>query len=44
MSIKTNSNNWDYFRPKFVKVMPTEYRKALEEIEAAQNASIVAAE
>ena len=37
-------NNWDYFRPKFVKVMPTEYRKALEEIEAAQNASIVAAE
>lgn len=36
--------NWDAFRPKFVKVMPTEYRRALAEIEAAQNAASVAAE
>ena len=36
--------NWDEFRPKFVKVMPTEYRRALAEIEAAQNAAGVAAE
>ena len=37
-------DNWDQFRPKFVKVMPIEYRRALEEIEAVQNASFVAAE
>ena len=36
--------NWDEYRPKFVKVMPTEYRRALAEIEAAQLASGVAAE
>jgi len=36
--------NWDSYREKFVKVMPTEYRRALQEIEAAQQASIVAAE
>ena len=36
--------NWDEYRPKFVKVMPTEYRRALAEIEAAQNAAGVAAE
>ena len=36
--------DWDAFRPKFVKVMPTEYRRALAEIEAAQNAAGVAAE
>ena len=37
-------DNWTHFRPKFVKVMPTEYRRALEEIEAVQNAGTVAAE
>ncbi len=37
-------DNWDEYRPKFVKVMPTEYRRALAEIEAAQNAAGVAAE
>jgi glutamate synthase (NADPH/NADH) large chain len=37
-------DNWEKFRPKFVKVMPIEYRRALEEIEAVQNAGIVAAE
>ncbi len=36
--------NWEEFRPKFVKVMPTEYRRALMEIEAAQQAAGVAAE
>jgi glutamate synthase (NADPH/NADH) large chain len=35
--------NWEYFRPKFVKVMPTEYRRALAEIEAEQKASGAAA-
>ncbi|MEE9375569.1 MAG: glutamate synthase large subunit [Rhizobiaceae bacterium] len=37
-------DNWEEYRPKFVKVMPTEYRRALAEIEAAQLASGVAAE
>ncbi|MFD0915363.1 glutamate synthase large subunit [Pseudahrensia aquimaris] len=37
-------DNWEEYRPKFVKVMPTEYRRALLEIEAAQNAAGVAAE
>ncbi|PCH45718.1 MAG: hypothetical protein COC23_05800 [Hyphomicrobiales bacterium] len=36
--------NWDEYRPKFVKVMPTEYRRALAEIEAVQQAAGVAAE
>ena len=36
--------NWETYRPKFVKVMPTEYRRALAEIEAAQNAAGIAAE
>ena len=30
---------WEHYRPKFVKVMPTEYRRALLEIEAAQKSS-----
>jgi glutamate synthase (NADPH/NADH) large chain len=25
--------NWETFRPKFVKVMPVEYRRALQEME-----------
>ncbi len=37
-------DKWDDYRPKFVKVMPTEYRRALAEIEAAQMAAGVAAE
>ena len=37
-------DNWEYFRPKFLKVMPTEYRRALEEIEIQQKAAVVAAE
>ena len=37
-------DNWEEYRPKFVKVMPTEYRRALAEIEAAQLAASVAAE
>ena len=36
--------DWDSYPEKFVKVMPTEYRRALQEIEEAQLASIVAAE
>ena len=37
-------DNWDVFRPKFLKVMPTEYRRALEEIKAEKLNKIVAAE
>ena len=37
-------DNWDIFRPKFLKVMPTEYRRALEEIKAEKLNKIVAAE
>ncbi len=37
-------NKWDIFRPKFLKVMPTEYRRALEEIKAEKLNKIVAAE
>ncbi|MEJ6502312.1 MAG: glutamate synthase large subunit [Rhodobacterales bacterium] len=36
-------DNWETFRPKFVKVMPTEYRRALAEIEASQQSSSDAA-
>nr|WP_246105164.1 glutamate synthase large subunit [Rhodoligotrophos appendicifer] len=32
-------DNWDDYRPKFVKVMPVEYRRALQEIERAQEQS-----
>jgi glutamate synthase (NADPH/NADH) large chain len=34
--------NWAVYLPRFVKVMPVEYRRALQEIEMAQTA--VAAE
>ncbi len=37
-------DEWDNFRPKFLKVMPTEYRRALEEIKAEKLNNIVAAE
>ncbi len=37
-------DDWDNFRPKFLKVMPTEYRRALEEIKAEKQNNIVAAE
>jgi len=30
-------NNWAYYLPKFVKVMPTEYRRALQEVATQQN-------
>ncbi|MFN3673853.1 MAG: glutamate synthase-related protein, partial [Bosea sp. (in: a-proteobacteria)] len=36
--------NWAEFLPKFVKVMPVEYRRALQEIERAQAGMSVAAE
>ena len=36
--------NWEDFRPQFIKVMPTEYRRALEEIQAEQRSAGVAAE
>ena len=32
-------DNWEMFRPLFVKVMPTEYRRALAEIAEAQRSS-----
>ncbi len=34
---RTILDNWAEYRPKFVKVMPTEYRRALLEIAAQQN-------
>ena len=34
--------NWDAYLPRFVKVMPTEYRRALREIEEAQMAGVAA--
>ena len=37
-------DDWSNFRPKFLKVMPTEYRRALEEIKAEKLANIEAAE
>ncbi len=37
-------SDWEKFRPKFIKVMPTEYRRALEEIREEQRAAGVAAE
>ena len=36
--------NWADYLPKFVKVMPVEYRRALMEIERAQAGVSVAAE
>ena len=33
---KTILDQWPQYRPKFVKVMPTEYRRALQEIAAQQ--------
>lgn len=32
--------NWDEFRPKFVKVMPVDYRRALLEMEQKRNSSL----
>jgi glutamate synthase (NADPH/NADH) large chain len=37
-------DNWSEFRPKFVKVMPVEYRRALREMEQARMGTQVAAE
>ncbi len=37
-------DNWAEYLPKFVKVMPVEYRRALQEIEQAQAGLSVAAE
>jgi glutamate synthase (NADPH/NADH) large chain len=41
---KTILENWDAYRPKFFKVMPVEYRKALEAMERERLAAGVAAE
>jgi glutamate synthase (NADPH/NADH) large chain len=37
-------DNWTEFRPKFVKVMPVEYRRALREMEQARATAQMAAE
>ena len=37
-------DNWDEYRPKFVKVMPVEYRRALQEMEEQKLGSTEAAE
>ena len=39
---KTILENWAMYLPKFVKVMPTEYRRALQEIAAQQNKQLEA--
>jgi glutamate synthase (NADPH/NADH) large chain len=36
-------DNWDMYLPKFVKVMPVDYRRALQEMQAAQTATAPAA-
>ena len=36
--------NWADYRPKFVKVMPVEYRRALREMEQARMGTAMAAE
>ncbi|MDR3494831.1 MAG: glutamate synthase-related protein, partial [Ancalomicrobiaceae bacterium] len=36
---KTILENWDVYRPKFVKVMPVEYRKALAALESQRQAA-----
>jgi glutamate synthase (NADPH/NADH) large chain len=36
-------DNWSRYLPKFIKVMPTEYRRALQEM-AAQNAKLMSAQ
>ena len=37
-------DNWTDYRPKFVKVMPVEYRRALREMEQARVGTAMAAE
>jgi len=37
-------DNWDKTLPKFVKVMPVDYRRALQEMQTAQTATSNAAE
>ena len=37
-------DNWEAFRPKFVKVMPVEYRRALREMQEARMGAAMAAE
>ena len=41
---QTILDNWDAYLPKFKKVMPVEYRRALLELEKAQADQQVAAE
>ena len=36
-------DNWDDYLPKFVKVMPVDYRRALQEMQAAQETTKQAA-
>jgi glutamate synthase (NADPH/NADH) large chain len=36
---RTILDGWDRYLPKFVKIMPAEYRRALLELERAQSAS-----
>jgi glutamate synthase (NADPH/NADH) large chain len=37
-------DTWEEYRPKFVKVMPVEYRRALREMEQARMGTAMAAE
>jgi glutamate synthase (NADPH/NADH) large chain len=39
---QTILDNWQDYRPKFVKVMPIEYRRALQEMDAAQRPMVAA--
>jgi glutamate synthase (NADPH/NADH) large chain len=36
-------DNWNEYLPKFVKVMPVDYRRALEEMKRAQTAELATA-
>jgi glutamate synthase (NADPH/NADH) large chain len=39
---KTILDHWDIYRPKFVKIMPVEYRRALREMEEMRYGGVAA--
>jgi glutamate synthase (NADPH) large chain len=39
---RTILENWEEYRPKFVKVMPVEYRRALQEMETMRYGGVAA--
>ena len=37
--MSTQVENWEFYKKLFVKVMPVDYRRALQEMQLAQNAA-----